>query len=241
MPPLTLFWPKCTCDWVHRALERVITELVGDGVRLGVDPGAEVPLGRPWIGPAPPGTRSGRRSRRTCCVPDRGRDRCRPRRAPSNYLRRAWRRRCRPVPAFNKRLRMIVSPEIWLEKAREPMSDYSLVYPMLALVLLTFGVAVVLFRARVRSVREGHTPGELLQSAQPVPRNPNFLPSPPGTSSTCSRCPRSSMPPAWPPWWSGQRERRPWCWPGATWRPGSPTPGCTWAPTGCGTASASIS
>ena len=38
------------------------------------------------------------------------------------------------------------------------MSDFSLVYPMLALVLLTFGVGVVLFRARVRSVREGHTP-----------------------------------------------------------------------------------
>ncbi|MEO8061412.1 MAG: MAPEG family protein [Pseudomonadota bacterium] len=38
------------------------------------------------------------------------------------------------------------------------MTDYSLIYPMLALVLLTFGVAVVLFRARVRSIREGHTP-----------------------------------------------------------------------------------
>ena len=37
------------------------------------------------------------------------------------------------------------------------MKDLQLVYPMLALVLLTFGVAVVLFRARVRSVREGHT------------------------------------------------------------------------------------
>jgi hypothetical protein len=38
------------------------------------------------------------------------------------------------------------------------MPVYSLVFPMLALVLLTFGVAVVLFRARLRSVREGHTP-----------------------------------------------------------------------------------
>ena len=38
------------------------------------------------------------------------------------------------------------------------MSANSLVFPMLALVLLTFGVAVVLFRARVRSVREGHVP-----------------------------------------------------------------------------------
>src|SRR5215831_1164572 len=33
-----------------------------------------------------------------------------------------------------------------------------LLYPMLALVLLTFGVGVRLFRARVRSVREGHMP-----------------------------------------------------------------------------------
>lgn len=37
------------------------------------------------------------------------------------------------------------------------MSGFQLVYPMMAMVLLTFGVAVVLFRARVRSVREGHT------------------------------------------------------------------------------------
>ena len=36
------------------------------------------------------------------------------------------------------------------------MKGLQLLYPMLALVLLTFGVAVVLFRARVRSVREGH-------------------------------------------------------------------------------------
>ena len=38
------------------------------------------------------------------------------------------------------------------------MSQYALLFPMLALVLLTFGVSVMLFRARVRSVREGHTP-----------------------------------------------------------------------------------
>lgn len=37
------------------------------------------------------------------------------------------------------------------------MSGLQLVYPMFALVLLTFGVGAVLFRARVRSVREGHT------------------------------------------------------------------------------------
>jgi|SRR5690348_12925332 hypothetical protein len=37
------------------------------------------------------------------------------------------------------------------------MSAFHLVYPMCVMVLLTFGVAVILFRARVRSVREGHT------------------------------------------------------------------------------------
>jgi hypothetical protein len=35
------------------------------------------------------------------------------------------------------------------------MNSRSLVFPMFAMVLLTFGVAVMLFRARVRSVREG--------------------------------------------------------------------------------------
>jgi hypothetical protein len=34
----------------------------------------------------------------------------------------------------------------------------SLVYPMLAMVLLTFGVATSLFRARTRAIREGHVP-----------------------------------------------------------------------------------
>ena len=38
------------------------------------------------------------------------------------------------------------------------MPAHVLVFPMLAMVLLTFGVAFVLFRARLRSVREGHTP-----------------------------------------------------------------------------------
>ena len=38
------------------------------------------------------------------------------------------------------------------------MAASSLVFPMLAMVLLTFGAAVVLFRARVRSVREGLVP-----------------------------------------------------------------------------------
>jgi hypothetical protein len=38
------------------------------------------------------------------------------------------------------------------------MPALSLVFPMLAMVLLTFTVAVVMFRARVRSVREGLLP-----------------------------------------------------------------------------------
>src|SRR5262245_8503026 len=57
------------------------------------------------------------------------------------------------------------------------MSDYSLVYPMLALVLLTFGVAVVLFRARVRSVREGHTAVSYFRTFQGSPE-PEFLAKP---------------------------------------------------------------
>jgi hypothetical protein len=57
------------------------------------------------------------------------------------------------------------------------MSDYSLVYPMLALVLLTFGVAVVLFRARVRSVREGHTPVSYFRVLSGSPE-PEFLAQP---------------------------------------------------------------
>jgi hypothetical protein len=54
------------------------------------------------------------------------------------------------------------------------MSSHSLVFPMLALVLLTFGVAVVLFRARVRSVREGHTPVSYFRTFQ-GPQEPEFL------------------------------------------------------------------
>src|SRR5690349_20450358 len=38
------------------------------------------------------------------------------------------------------------------------MAARSLVFPMLAMVLLTLGAAVALFRARVRSVREGRVP-----------------------------------------------------------------------------------
>lgn len=38
------------------------------------------------------------------------------------------------------------------------MNAYSLVFPMLAMVLLTFGVVIAVFRARVRAVREGLVP-----------------------------------------------------------------------------------
>lgn len=38
------------------------------------------------------------------------------------------------------------------------MSDFRLVYPMLAMVLLTVVVLVALFRSRIRAIREGHAP-----------------------------------------------------------------------------------
>src|SRR5215471_605979 len=57
------------------------------------------------------------------------------------------------------------------------MTDYRLVYPMMALVLLTFGVAVVLFRARVRSVREGHTPVSYFRTFHGS-QEPDFLAKP---------------------------------------------------------------
>ena len=54
------------------------------------------------------------------------------------------------------------------------MSQFALLFPMLALVLLTFGVAVALFRARKRSVREGHTPVSYFRTFQGS-REPEFL------------------------------------------------------------------
>lgn len=38
------------------------------------------------------------------------------------------------------------------------MSELRLIYPMVAMVVLTFVVLIVLFRSRVRMVREGHAP-----------------------------------------------------------------------------------
>lgn len=49
------------------------------------------------------------------------------------------------------------------------MSEYGLVYPMLAMVLMTFGVSVALFRARVRSVRQGQVPSSYFRLMQGAP------------------------------------------------------------------------
>src|ERR1044072_8337669 len=54
------------------------------------------------------------------------------------------------------------------------MSTFALVFPTLALVFLTFGVSVVLFRARLRSVREGHTPVSYFRGFPGSP-DPEFL------------------------------------------------------------------
>ena len=57
------------------------------------------------------------------------------------------------------------------------MPAHALVFPMLALVLLTLGVALVLFRARVRSVREGHVPVSYFRVFDGSPE-PEFLAKP---------------------------------------------------------------
>jgi hypothetical protein len=57
------------------------------------------------------------------------------------------------------------------------MSELSLVYPMLALVLLTGGVLVVLFRSRVRMVREGLAPVSYFRVFQGSPE-PEFAAKP---------------------------------------------------------------
>ena len=57
------------------------------------------------------------------------------------------------------------------------MPEYALLYPMLAMVLLTFGVGVVLFRARRRSVREGHTPVSYFRVFQGS-QEPDFVAKP---------------------------------------------------------------
>jgi hypothetical protein len=57
------------------------------------------------------------------------------------------------------------------------MPELSLVYPMLALVLLTFGVLIVLFRSRVRLVREGLAPVSYFRLFQGSPE-PEFAAKP---------------------------------------------------------------
>lgn len=57
------------------------------------------------------------------------------------------------------------------------MSELSLVYPMLALVLLTGGVLIVLFRSRVRMVREGLAPVSYFRVFQGSPE-PEFAAKP---------------------------------------------------------------
>src|SRR5688500_6117328 len=46
------------------------------------------------------------------------------------------------------------------------MPEFQLVYPMLAMVLLTFVVLIVLFRSRVRMIREGHAPVSYFRTFQ---------------------------------------------------------------------------
>jgi hypothetical protein len=57
------------------------------------------------------------------------------------------------------------------------MSELSLVYAMLAMVLLTFVVLVVLFRSRVRMVREGHAPVSYFRLFQGSPE-PDYAAKP---------------------------------------------------------------
>ena len=57
------------------------------------------------------------------------------------------------------------------------MSELSLVYPMLALVLLTGGVLIKLFRSRVRMVREGLAPVSYFRVFQGSPE-PDFVAKP---------------------------------------------------------------
>jgi hypothetical protein len=53
-----------------------------------------------------------------------------------------------------------------------------LVYPMLAMVLLTFGVLILLFRSRVRMVREGHAPVSYFRTFQGAVEEPEYTVKP---------------------------------------------------------------
>jgi hypothetical protein len=58
------------------------------------------------------------------------------------------------------------------------MSVLSLVYPMLAMVLLTFCVLIMLFRSRVRMVREGLAPVSYFRTFQGSVEEPEFTVKP---------------------------------------------------------------
>jgi hypothetical protein len=62
-------------------------------------------------------------------------------------------------------------------RSSKPMILTSLIYPMLAMVLLTFGVAIALFRARTRAIREGHVPVAYFRVFQ-GPAEPEFVAKP---------------------------------------------------------------
>lgn len=58
------------------------------------------------------------------------------------------------------------------------MIEVRLVYPMLAMVFLTFAVLIVLFRSRVRMVREGHAPVSYFRTFQGSLEQPDYAAKP---------------------------------------------------------------
>ena len=58
------------------------------------------------------------------------------------------------------------------------MTEVRLVYPMLAMVFLTFVVLIVLFRSRVRMVREGHAPVSYFRTFQGSLEEPDYAAKP---------------------------------------------------------------
>ncbi len=58
------------------------------------------------------------------------------------------------------------------------MTEVRLIYPMLAMVLLTFVVLIVLFRSRVRMVREGLAPVSYFRTFQGSLEEPDYAAKP---------------------------------------------------------------
>jgi hypothetical protein len=58
------------------------------------------------------------------------------------------------------------------------MTEVRLVYPMLAMVFLTFVVLIVLFRSRIRMVREGHAPVSYFRTFQGAVEEPDYAAKP---------------------------------------------------------------